>query len=128
MYFQEQFFQENNVRLYGSFWEDAKRSIGSGEIHSPELTAIYQRIERCPLKGEPFQIWMRGQGLAATGFLLDLVHRYSTTQPVYLSEAELAAVAEAKRFIRSNLRNMPSILELCKRVAMIKTSSRRRFS
>ena len=35
MYFQEQFFQENNVRLYGSFWEDAKRSIGSGEIHSP---------------------------------------------------------------------------------------------
>ena len=23
MYFQEQFFQENNVPLYGSFWEDA---------------------------------------------------------------------------------------------------------
>ena len=127
MYFQEQFFQENNVPLYGSFWEDAKRSIGSGEIHSPELTAIYQRIERCPLTGEPFQIWMRGQGLAATGFLLDLVHRYSTTQPVYLSEAELAAVAEAKRFIRSNLRNMPSILELCKRVAMNKNKLQKAF-
>ena len=93
MYFQEQFFQENNVLLYGSFWEDAKCSIGSGEIHSPELIEIYQRIERCPLIGEPFQIWMRGQGLAAAGFLLELVHRYSATQPVYLSEAELAAVA-----------------------------------
>ena len=127
MYFQEQFFQENNVPLYGSFWEDAKRSIGAGEIHSPELTAIYQRIERCPLTGEPFQIWMRGQGLAATGFLLDLVHRYSTTQPVYLSEAELAAVAESKRFIRSNLRNMPSILDLCKRVAMNKNKLQKAF-
>ena len=91
------------MHLYGSFWEDAKRSIGSGEIHSPELTAIYQRIERCPLTGEPFQIWMRGQGLAATGFLLDLVHKYSTTQPVYLSEAELAAVSESKQFIRSKM-------------------------
>ena len=90
MYFQEQFFQENGVRLYDSFWEDAKCSIGSGEIHSPELIEIYQRIERCPLTGEPFQIWMRGQGLAAAGFLLELVHRYSATQPVYLSEAELA--------------------------------------
>lgn len=127
MYFQEQFFRENGVQLYGSFWEDAKRSIGSGEIHSPELTAIYQRIERCPLIGEPFQIWMRGQGLAATGFLLELVHRYSTTRPVYLSEAELAAVAESKRFIRSNLRNMPSILELCKRVAMNKNKLQKAF-
>ena len=127
MYFQEQFFQENNVRLYGSFWEDAKRSIGSGEIHSPELTAIYQRIERCPLKGEPFQIWMRGQGLAAAGFLLELVHRYSATQPVYLSEAELAAVAESKRFIRNNLQNMPSILDLCKQVAMNKNKLQKAF-
>ena len=127
MYFQEQFFLESNVHLYGSFWEDAKRSIGSGEIHSPELTAIYQRIERCPLTGEPFQIWMRGQGLAATGFLLDLVHKYSTTQPVYLSEAELAAVSESKQFIRSNLSNVPSILELCKRVAMNKNKLQKAF-
>ena len=127
MYFQEQFFQESNVHLYGSFWEDAKRSICSGEIHSPELTAIYQRIERCPLTGEPFQIWMRGQGLAATGFLLDLVHKYSTTQPVYLSEAELAAVSESKQFIRSNLSNMPSVLELCKRVAMNKNKLQKAF-
>ena len=127
MYFQEQFFRENSVHLYGSFWEDAKHSIGSGEIHSPELTSIYQRIERCPLTGEPFQIWMRGQGLAAVGFLLELVHRYSTTQPVYLSEAELAAVAEAKRLIRSNLRNMPSILDLCKCVAMNKNKLQKAF-
>ena len=102
-------------------------SICSGEIHSPELTAIYQRIERCPLTGEPFQIWMRGQGLAATGFLLDLVHKYSTTQPVYLSEAELAAVSESKQFIRSNLSNMPSVLELCKRVAMNKNKLQKAF-
>ena len=127
MYFQEQFFQENGVRLYDSFWEDAKRSIGSGEIHSPELIEIYQRIERCPLTGEPFQIWMRGQGLAAAGFLLELVHRYSATQPVYLSEAELAAVAESKRLIRNNLQNMPSILDLCKRVAMNKNKLQKAF-
>ena len=49
MYFQEQFFRENGVQLYGSFWEDAKRSIGSGEIHFPELTAIYQRIRAVSL-------------------------------------------------------------------------------
>ena len=33
MYFQEQFFRENGVQLYGSFWEDAKRSkIGRAHV------------------------------------------------------------------------------------------------
>ena len=80
-----------------------------------------------PLTGEPFQIWMRGQGLAAAGFLLELVHRYSATQPVNLSEAELAAVAESKRLIRSNPQNIPSILDLCKQVAMNKNKLQKAF-
>ena len=94
---------------------------GNAENYSREEKRISGRA------GEPFQIWMRGQGLAATGFLLDLVHKYSTTQPVYLSEAELAAVSESKQFIRSNLSNMPSVLELCKRVAMNKNKLQKAF-
>ena len=127
MYFQEPFFQENGLPLYDSFWEDAKHSLGSGEIHSPELTAIYQRIERCPLTGEPFQIWMRGQGLAATGFLLERIQTSSATQPVCLSEAELAAVTEAKQLIRNNLRSVPAIPELCRRVAINKNKLQKAF-
>ena len=30
-------FRENNVALYDSFWEDAKRSLTGGELHCPEL-------------------------------------------------------------------------------------------
>lgn len=127
MYFLESFFLENGVRLYDSFWEDAKHSIGSGEIHAPELTDIYRRIERCPLTGEPFQIWMRGQGLSSAGFLLELVQTGSATRPIYLSQEELAAVAEAKKLIQCSLGSLPTIPELCGRVAMNKNKLQKAF-
>ena len=46
---------------------------------------------------------------------------------VGLGNAELAAVAESKRFIRNNLQNMPSILDLCKRDAMNKNKLQKAF-
>ena len=120
MYFQESFFRENNVALYDSFWEDAKRSLTGGELHCPELLSIYQRIEKCPLTGEAFQLWMRGQGLGAAGHLLDMVQRYAAAPPVYLREDEIAAVLRAKQIIKEDLGGVPTISELCKRVALNK--------
>ena len=127
IYFQESFFRENNVDLYDSFWEDAKRSLSSNELHSPELLSIYQRIERCPLTGEAFQLWMRGQGLAAAGYLLDLVQRYTSVPPVYLSEDEIAAVLQAKKLIQEHIGNVPTILDLCKSVALNKNKLQKAF-
>lgn len=127
IYFQESFFRENNVALCDSFWEDAKRSLVSKELHSPELLAIYQRIEKCPLTGEAFQLWMRGQGLAAAGYLLDLVQRYTSAPPVYLSEEENAAVLRAKRLIQEHIDNVPTILNLCRMVALNKNKLQKAF-
>ena len=127
MYFQESFFKGNNVSLYDSFWEDAKRSLTCNEIHSPELLSIYQRIEKCPLTGDAFQLWMRGQGLAAAGHLVDLTQRYAAAPPVYLSEDEIAAVLHAKRLIKENIGNVPTILELCKSVALNKNKLQKAF-
>lgn len=127
MYFQESFFRENGLRLYDSFWEDAKHALTSNEIHSPELLSIFQRIEKCPLTGEPFQIWMRGQGLAATGYLLDLVRRYASAPPVYLDEGDRAAVAKAKQIIQENVADVPTILELCKKVSLNKNKLQKAF-
>ena len=114
MYFQESFFRENNVSLYDSFWEDAKQSLTCNEIHSPELLSVYRRIENCPLAGDAFQLWMRGQGLTAASYLLDLMQRYTSASPVYLSEDEIAAVLQAKRLIKENIGSVPTILELSK--------------
>ncbi len=127
MYLQESFFQENNVSLYDSFWVDAKRSLTCNEIHSPELLSIYQRIERCPLTGKAFQLWMRGQGLAAVGHLLDLTQRYASVPPIYLSEGEVASVLQAKQLIRENIANVPTILELCKSIALNKNKLQKAF-
>lgn len=127
IYFQESFFRENNVALYDSFWEDAKRSLAFNELHSPELLSIYQRIEKCPLTGEAFRLWMRGQGLAAAGYLLDLVQKYTSAPPVYLSEDEIAAVLQAKRLIKENIDSVPTILELSKRVALNKNKLQKAF-
>lgn len=127
MYFQESFFRENGLQLYDSFWEDAKHSIAHCELHSPELLSIFQRIEKCPLTGDPFQIWMRGQGLAATGHLLDLVQRYTSVPPVYLADGDIAAVIQAKRIIRENLAAVPTILELCQKVALNKNKLQKAF-
>lgn len=127
MYFQESFFRENGLRLYDSFWEDAKHSIDCSEIHSPELLSIFQRIEKCALTGEPFRIWMRGQGLAATGYLLELVQRYASAPPVYLAEGDLAAVEKAKQIIGEHLSDVPTILELCRRVSLNKNKLQKAF-
>ena len=127
MYFQESFFRENGLRLYDSFWEDAKHSIACNEIHSPELLSIFQRIEKCPLTGEPFRIWMRGQGMAATGYLLELVQRYTCAPPVYLADGDIAAVEKAKQIIRDNIADVPTILELCKKVSLNKNKLQKAF-
>lgn len=127
MYFQEAFFRENNVPLYDSFWEDARHALTSGEIHAPELLSIYQHIEKCSLTGNAFQIWMRGQGLAAAGYLLELVRRYTAAPPVYLSDSETAAVLRAKQIIRENIENVPTIIELCQCVALNKNKLQKAF-
>lgn len=127
MYFQESFFRENGLRLQDSFWEDAKRSIAGSALHSPELLSIFQRIERCPLTGEPFQIWMRGQGLAATGHLLHLVQCRAAVPPVYLTEEDVAAASRAKQIITENIAGVPTVLELCKQVALNKNKLQKAF-
>ena len=127
MYFQESFFRENNVSLYDSFWEDAKQSLTCNEIHSPELLSVYRRIENCPLAGDAFQLWMRGQGLTAASYLLDLMQRYTSASPVYLSEDEIAAVLQAKRLIKENIGSVPTILELSKSVALNKNKLQKAF-
>lgn len=127
MYFQESFFEKNGIRLYDSFWEDAKASIASNRIHAPELLSIFQRIEKCPLTGDAFQIWMRGQGLAAAGHILDLVQRGASASPVYLTKGEAAAAAKAKQMIQDNICSVPSIPELCKRAALNKNKLQEAF-
>ena len=54
IYFQESFFRENNVALYDSFWEDAKRSLAFNELHSPELLSIYSALKSALLREKRF--------------------------------------------------------------------------
>lgn len=127
MYFQEAFFRENKIHLYDSFWEDARRSLACHDIHAPELFSIFQHIEKCPLTGDAFQIWMRGQGLAAAGHLLNLVQRCSLVPPVSLEREDIAAVMKAKEIIGHDLENVPMIPELCKRVSLNKNKLQKAF-
>ena len=126
MYFQESFFQENRLVLHDSFWEDAKHALTGHTLHAPELLAIYRRIERCPLTGNVFQIWMRGQGLTAVAHLIALTERRAAV-PIDLSDDELAAVLQAKRLIRDNLSHVPTIPELCQSVALNKNRLQKAF-
>lgn len=127
MYFQESFFRENGIRLYDSFWEDARHSINCHDIHSPELFSIFQHIEKCPLTGDAFQIWMRGQGFAAAGHLLDLVQRRSQIPPISLNHEDISAVMKAKELIQRDLENVPMIPELCKNVSLNKNKLQKAF-
>lgn len=87
LYFQEQFFAENNIPLYDSFWRDAKNTIHGADLHAPELVSIYRRIEQCRLTGLAFDTWLKGFGLEAAGYLIDLVQQLSA-QPPGLSRRE----------------------------------------
>ena len=107
MYFQESFFRKTTSLSMTASGRTPKRSLTGGELHCPELLSIYQRIEKCPLTGEAFRLWMRGQGLGAAGYLLDLVQRYAAAPPVYLREDEIAAVLRAKQIIKEDLCGVP---------------------
>lgn len=127
LYFWESFFIENDISLPDSFWQDAKNSIGQTILHAPELESIYQRIERCRLTGAVFDTWLRGQGLSAAAYILDLVQQYSSHQPVYLDHSDLMAIENAKALIKASLKNTPTIPELCKSVGMNKNKLQRGF-
>ena len=49
-----------------------------------------------------------------------MVQRYAAAPPVYLREDEIAAVLRAKQIIKEDLGGVPTISELCKRVALNK--------
>ena len=57
----------------------------------------------------------------------DLVQKYTSAPPVYLSEDEIAAVLQAKRLIKENIGSVPTILELSKRVALNKNKLQKAF-
>ena len=111
-----------------AFGRMLKQSLTCNEIHSPELLSVYSgRIENCPLAGDAFQLWMRGQGLTAASYLLDLMQRYTSASPVYLSEDEIAAVLQAKRLIKETSAVFPQFLNLAKALLLTKTSSKKHF-
>ena len=110
-----------------AFWEDAKRSIGSGEIHSPELTAIYQRIERCPLTGgTPSK-----SGCVDRGWR-QLVSCWTWSIGIPPHSLSISVKRSSPPWRNQTIHpeticNMPSILELCKRVAMNKNKLQKAF-
>ena len=65
--------------------------------------------------------------MAAAGYLLDLVLRYASAPPVYLDEGDKAAVAKAKQIIRDNVADVPTILELCRKVSLNKNKLQKAF-
>ena len=65
--------------------------------------------------------------MTAASYLLDLMQRYTSASPVYLSEDEIAAVLQAKRLIKENIGSVPTILELSKSVALNKNKLQKAF-
>lgn len=120
LYFQEGFFKGNQISLPDSFWQDAQAALGAAPIHAPELTAIYRQIEGCRLNGPAFDLWMRGQGLSAFGYLLRYVQNHATQQSAMLRPDEKAAVDRAKALLKKSMAQPPTLLALCRLVGLNK--------
>ena len=127
LYFQEQFFAENNIPFYDSFWRDAKNTIHGADLHAPELVSIYRRIEQCRLTGFAFDTWLKGLGLEAAGYLIDLVQQLSAQPPVYLDENEIRAVEKAKTILQASLKHPPAVIDLCRKVGVNKNKLQKGF-
>lgn len=127
LYFQEQFFAENNIPLYDSFWRDAKNTIHGADLHAPELVSIYRRIEQCRLTGLAFDTWLKGFGLEAAGYLIDLVQQLSAQPLVYLDENEIRAVEKAKTILQASLKHPPAVIDLCRKVGVNKNKLQKGF-
>ena len=120
LYFQESFFRENRISLPDSFWQDAQAALGGAPIHAPELISLYRQIESCRLNGASFDLWMRGQGFSALGYLTRYVQNHATQQTTVLRQDEKAAVGLAKELLRRSLAHPPTLLALCRQVGLNK--------
>lgn len=127
LYFQEAFFTENSIPLYDSFWRDAKNTIHGTDLHAPELVSIYFRIEQCRLKGLAFDTWMKGLGMEAAGYLIDLVQQLSAQAPIYLDENEIRAVENAKAILQASLKHPPAVIDLCRKIGVNKNKLQKGF-
>lgn len=127
LYFHQAFFAENNISFYDSFWRDAKDTIHGKSLNMPELVSIYRRIKQCRLTGLAFDTYLHGLGMEAAAYLFDIVRQMSSHPPVYLDEAECRAVEEAKSIIHSRLKNLPSIVEICREVGTNKNKLQKGF-
>lgn len=127
LYFQEAFFKENSIPLYDSFWRDAKNTIHGADLHAPKLVSISRRIEQCRLTGIAFDTWMKGLGMEAAGYLIDLVQRLSAQPPVCLDEHEIRAVEKAKAILQASLKHPPAVMDLCKKVGVNKNKLQKGF-
>ena len=81
-------------QLYGI---DMEKSQYSKTIDTVSYTHL------CPLAGDAFQLWMRGQGLTAASYLLDLMQRYTSASPVYL--LSLIHISKAANAMRQSITN-----------------------
>ena len=117
LYFMERFFKENAVALPEGFWPACERVLNAGEQHVSGLGVVCRQIAGCSLGSEEaYRAYLRGQGLAAAGLIIDHVARCGAA-PARAAGAELQeVVARAKAVLKSEYVHPPTVLALAKRL------------
>lgn len=128
LYFMEKFFEENGILLPEGFWAHAEKVLNIGERQIPGLGVICRQILASPLEGEAYQLFVRGQGLAAAALIIDYVARTGDTAAAPSDAATENAVNRAKAILKAEYVHPPTVQALAKRLGTNKNRLQSGFS
>ena len=121
MILQEDFFTENKIKFYDSFWRDVSKNLEGSQMYVPELTTVFQEIKKIPMDAsKEGNRRLTACGLAAAVYLMEKINLQNQGGPVQLDEFENHAVVLAKEMIKQDLQNVPTISELCRHAGVNK--------
>lgn len=127
LYFFESFFLYNAISLYDSFWADAEDVLHTSDAGFPELGMIAKHIRSSSLSGEPFRLWLLGQGFSVAALLLDRIRKHAVYSPDRLHTEEKRAICHAKQILRKEIAYPPKLDDLARRVGINRNKMQKGF-
>ena len=127
LYFFEDFFTRNNVSLPADFWPLCDKLLNAETVFLPTLSALCRQIESCSLSGAAFDLFLRGQGLAAAGMIMDYMDRSRTEPCISLRREDHLLLEQAKQILKKELIHPPTISVLSSMVGINKNKLQEGF-
>lgn len=114
----EAFFNQNQLKLPSSFWNDCASVLNPNGIVLPALVGLLKQLDSTKLSGFALQTYLRGKFLEATALVMDYVEKSKIRKNIYITEKDFLSIQEARRILHEQFTNPPKVCQLAELVGL----------